>query len=57
MQTYRLTSGHTITIQRAGSATEFVTRNAQGEVISTVHRSFSESVPLIKRLRCSAVAI
>jgi hypothetical protein len=57
MQTYRLASGHTITIQRAGSATEFVTRNAQGEVISTVYRSFSETVPLIKRLRCTAVAI
>lgn len=57
MQTFKLANGGTITAQRAGTAIEFVTRNAQGEVISSVTRGFAESVPLIKRLRCSAVAV
>ncbi|MEW2302600.1 hypothetical protein AB0958_21950 [Streptomyces sp. NPDC006655] len=57
MQTYRLTSGHTVTIQRGRPGIEFVTRNAQGETISSVTRSLADSVPLIKRLQCSGTAI
>ncbi|WP_199809820.1 MULTISPECIES: hypothetical protein [unclassified Streptomyces] len=52
MQTFTLASGHTITTQRDGAGIEFVTRNADGDVISSVTRTFGESVPLIKRLAC-----
>jgi hypothetical protein len=55
MQTFRLANGATVTAARQGAGIEFVTRNAQGEVISSVTRTFADSVPLIKRLRCSAV--
>ncbi|QAX94736.1 hypothetical protein HOV12_gp36 [Streptomyces phage Lilbooboo] len=55
MQTFTLRSGHTVTTQRvAGTAqVEFTTTNPEGDVISTVRHSFSESVPLLKRLACS----
>jgi len=57
MQTFKLANGATITAERNGAGIEFVTRNAQGETISSVTRTFADSVPLIKRLRCSASAV
>ncbi|CAD80136.1 gp13 [Streptomyces phage phiBT1] len=53
MRTFRLPTGHTVSTQRHGATVEFVTRNAEGSVISTVRHSFAESVPLLKRLACS----
>jgi hypothetical protein len=50
MQTFRLPSGFTITTQRVGHNVEFTTRNADGDVISTVPHSFAESVPLLRKL-------
>jgi hypothetical protein len=55
MQTYALPSGHTVTVQRVGHDIEFTTRNADGDVISTVPRTFAESVPLLRKLACRAV--
>ncbi|MGW1859338.1 hypothetical protein [Streptomyces collinus] len=55
MQTFKLINGFTITAERVGAGIEFVTRNAQGEVTSSVTRGFAESVPLIKRLACRAL--
>ncbi|WP_274031211.1 hypothetical protein [Streptomyces sp. MMBL 11-1] len=54
MQTFALTSGHTVNVARSGrrNMIEFVTRNPEGGVISTVRRTFAESVPLIKSLAC-----
>lgn len=57
MQTFKLFTGYTVTTQRDGEGVAFVTRNPAGEVISSVTHSFAESVPLIKRLRCNAVAV
>ncbi|MDX2590964.1 hypothetical protein PV343_01320 [Streptomyces sp. WI03-4A] len=55
VQTFKLINGFTITAERVGAGIEFVTRNAQGEVTSSVTRGFAESVPLIKRLACRAL--
>lgn len=52
VQTFTLPTGHKVTTQRVGANVEFVTANADGDVISTVQHSFAESVPLIKRLAC-----
>lgn len=57
MQTFKLFTGYTVTTQRDGAGVAFVTRNPAGEVISSVTHSFAESVPLIKRLRCTAMAV
>jgi len=54
MQTFTLPTGHTVSTQRVGANVEFVTRNTDGDVISTVQHSFAESVPLLKRLACHA---
>ncbi|AFU62228.1 hypothetical protein TG1_33 [Streptomyces phage TG1] len=52
MQTFTLPTGHSVTTQRVGANVEFVTRNAEGGVISTVQHSFAEAVPLLKSLAC-----
>jgi hypothetical protein len=54
MQTFTLSSGFTVTTQRVGQNIEFTTRNADGDVISTVPHSYSESVPLLRKLACRA---
>lgn len=50
MKTFTHPSGIKITTQRVGNNIEFVTYNLRGEVISSVQRTFAESVPLLKRL-------
>ncbi|MEG8276375.1 hypothetical protein [Streptomyces sp. AHA2] len=52
-QTFQL-SDHTVTVSRVGNVLEFTTKNADGDVISTVPRTFAESVPLLKKLACKA---
>lgn len=57
MQTFALASGHVVNVaktERAG-VLEFTTTNPEGAVISTVRHPLAESVPLIKRLMCTAV--
>ncbi|MEV8015666.1 hypothetical protein AB0O76_04760 [Streptomyces sp. NPDC086554] len=50
---YRLENGFRIRTARVGNAVEFETKNANGETISTVHRTHAEAVPLLKRLALS----
>jgi hypothetical protein len=54
VQTFKLPTGHVVTTERVPGAAEiqFTTRNGEGDVISTVHHSFAESVPLIRRMAC-----
>lgn len=58
MQTFKLPTGLTVTTRRVpGTATiEFTTARRDGEVISTVHHSFADAVPLIKSLTCRGYA-
>jgi hypothetical protein len=51
MRTFTLRSGHTVTTQPAGTGRiEFVTANANGDVISSVIRPHAEAVPLLRTL-------
>lgn len=54
MQTFKLPTGLTVTTRRVPrtATIEFTTTNRAGDVISTVHHSFAESVPIIKSLAC-----
>jgi hypothetical protein len=52
MQTFKLRNGATVTTERVENDIEFVTKTAEGGVISTVRLSFAESVPLVKALAC-----
>ncbi|MEU6684410.1 hypothetical protein [Streptomyces sp. NPDC046832] len=52
-QTFHLPS-HTVTVSRVGNVLEFTTKNDDGDVISTVPRTFAESVPLLRKLACKA---
>jgi hypothetical protein len=52
VQTFKIRGGFTVTTQRVGSNVEFVTANADGNVISSVQHSFAEAAPLLKSLAC-----
>lgn len=56
MPTFKLHSGYTVTTERVPGEPliEFITRNENGEAISTVHHSFAEATPLIRRMTCGA---
>lgn len=54
MAVYNLPTGGTVQTIRSGrpyAAVEFVTRDATGDVISTVHKSADEALPLLASLR------
>ncbi|QAX95026.1 hypothetical protein SEA_SEBASTISAURUS_38 [Streptomyces phage Sebastisaurus] len=54
MATYRLPTGGTVQTLRSARPNkliEFVTRNEDGDVISTVHKGASDSLPMLASLR------
>lgn len=48
--TYRLRNGYTVRTTNVDTGTEFETRNADGEVVSTVRLSRSEANALVRKL-------
>jgi hypothetical protein len=50
MSTYKLPGGSRVKTLPVGEATEFITSNAQGEVISTVRKSGSEASEMLRAL-------
>lgn len=48
---YRLSDGTTVQLLQLGDVTEFVTRNPDGEVISTVRRSGVHASNVLRSLR------
>ncbi|MGW2467925.1 hypothetical protein [Streptomyces bauhiniae] len=53
MQTFELPAGYSVETARvSGTANiEFVTRNGEGEAVSTVYHAFAEAAPLLENLR------
>jgi hypothetical protein len=47
---YKLPGGSRVKTIRVGEATEFITSNAQGEVVSTVRKSGADAASLVREL-------